>query len=284
MKYSSESILSGIVLFLIFVFISCNTDLKEKASDFDYEDGLYVEHIDTVENIYDNPYNWDNTIYTAGKEFIFDYYFIDAKGDTFKFSREGYDLKPLDQLTTKTIVALSIIPSATLETFGADYYQTETEYRYYLPDGSLSWPRSTSGVIENKKNVWMHPFRREKYFKIMQINPFPFIQAPFEVGHHWEWSLKIGGQWGDVKWIAWEGGINNKQHYEIVDFSIVETALGPLACYIVDAKGESELGNTALRSFFNTTYGFVKFEYTNIDDSRLVMWLKEVRAVSSDQN
>jgi hypothetical protein len=61
--------------------------------------------------------------------------------------------------------------------------QTMLKYEYqYTPDLGHSTFYSTSGVIENEMNTWMHP-HRDKYFMILELNPFPFIQQPFKVGN-----------------------------------------------------------------------------------------------------
>jgi len=49
---------------------------------------------------------------------------------------------------------------------------------------------SMSGTIENEGNVWIHP-PRDNYFKIIELNPFPYIKAPYNIGAKWAWKLKI---------------------------------------------------------------------------------------------
>jgi hypothetical protein len=45
--------------------------------------------------------------------------------------------------------------------------------------------------------------------------------------------------------------------------------LGELSCYKIDSFAESALGKTYLTAYFNETYGFVRLEYINIDESKL---------------
>jgi hypothetical protein len=126
-----------------------------------------------------------------------------------------------------------------------------------------------TGLVENEKNIWLHP-PRSFLFEILQLNPFPYIQKPYEKGNKWTWSLKIGDQWSNERWKVWKGGIENKYVYEIVDDNCaISTPLGDLNCYKINSYAESELGKTFLTAYFNEIYGFVRYEYINIDGSVL---------------
>lgn len=139
-----------------------------------------------------------------------------------------------------------------------------------LPAGGLT------GIVENENNVWSHP-PRTKLFKILQLNPYPFAKFPLEEGKTYYDDLKIGNYWADKRWIEpWEGNITTKMYYTVGGLETIQTLLGDLECRIINAKGESELGETALKIFFNETYGFVRLEYVNIDKSRMNIQLIEV--------
>lgn len=255
----------------------------EDTPELEYDEGFWVEVIDSIPNPRDNPYNHDNTIYVPGKEYIFDYQFFNKAGEERKITRQGYSLRPLDSLTTATIMKFSV-EADTDRFLGADdpeYRQTELKYRYYLINDSINPPVETSGVIENKKNVWMHPWRRARLFYYLQLNPYPFIQAPYEIGNSWGWSFVVGSQWGDQEWASWEGGIELKHQYEIVARETINTAFtGDLECFVVEGVGTSELGQTTLTSYFNETFGFIRFDYLNIDSSRFIINLIEVKEKS----
>ena len=150
-----------------------------------------------------------------------------------------------------------------------DYSQTNLKYSLY---DETSY--SMSGVIENEANVWMHP-PRDYYFKILELNPFPYIKAPFEIGNKWKWSLKIGDSWADERWKMWQGSIENKYEYEIVDKRKLETELGELSCYIIKSNAKSRIGKTELTAFFHEKYGFVKLNYINIDGTKTNLELIE---------
>ena len=122
----------------------------------------------------------------------------------------------------------------------------------------------------------MHP-PRDRFFRILEINPFPFIQAPYEIGNTWDWSLKIGSSWGDKRWKVWENSIENVYQYEIIDKKNVTTKIGELECYVIEAVAKSEIGATYLTSYFNMDKGFVKLEYTNIDATKTVLELASLK-------
>ncbi len=264
---------------LLAVLIGCTVP-PEDALQYKYDDGFWVEAIDTILDVNDNPFNHDNTIYVPGKEYIYDYQFFTKDGQERKISQQGYSLRPLDSLTTMTIMKFSVEADTDRFLGGKDpeYAQTELKYRYYLINDSINPPVESSGVIENEKNVWMHPWRRARLFYYLQLNPYPFIQAPYEIGNTFEWSFLVGGQWGDKEWASWEGNVELTHQYEIVAKEKVSTSFaGDLECVVVEGVGTSELGRTTLTSYFNETYGFVRFDYLNIDSSRFIINLIEVK-------
>jgi len=130
---------------------------------------------------------------------------------------------------------------------------------------------SYSGIVENERNLWMHP-NRDCLFQILELNPFPYIQYPIKKGKTWKWRLSIGSQWGDERWKTWTGGIVNKYKYKIADTDCeVVTPMGTLSCVKVEAVAKSRIGKTYLTAYYNETYGFVKMDNTNIDGSRLLV-------------
>ena len=64
--------------------------------------------------------------------------------------------------------------------------------------------------------------------------------------------------------------------YQLTDSTLLPTLLGRLPCHRVQATGTCKLGTTALESYFNAKYGFVRVNYRNIDHSRLELELVAV--------
>ena len=114
-------------------------------------------------------------------------------------------------------------------------------------------------------------------FRILEINPFPFIMAPYEIGNTWNWTLNnIASHWGDKKWKTWEGVIESTCRYEITNQIWLQTNMGELECFEIQSSATSTLGKTYLTSYFNMDVGFVKLEYTNIDSTKVVLELIQV--------
>lgn len=246
------------------------------------ESGIYLETLLAVDN---NPdrYTIDNSVYTIGRKFVFDYFIIRG-GDTLKisaprmsrpdsdFQREWEFVSHKDQHENKiSTISISVQPGISNEN------QTMLKYEYqYVVDYGYSTFSSTSGVIENEMNTWMHP-HRDKYFMILELNPFPFIQQPFEVGNKWRWSLGIGDYWRDARWKNWTGSITNNYEYEIIGKEKLDTKVGQMDCWVIQCTATSSIGSTGLIAYFNEDHGFVKLDYINIDKSRLTIEIKEIR-------
>ena len=249
------------------------------------EDGIFVEVFDSTV-VDETRYTQNNQTYRAGATFVYDYYYEDVEGRQFWFKHDpdpdrkmilAWDFVPAGDTSGQTIreIVLKVTPglSPFIERI-PDYNQTVIRYDFIATSGEMPLNEMT-GVIENERNVWIHP-PRSKFFRILEINPFPFIQAPYEVGNQWTWTLGIGDFWGDERWKTWEGSIENQYLYEITGQSEFETKLGKLTCFEVTATATSRIGTTHLTALFHSTYGFVKLDYTNIDGTRTVLELKEV--------
>jgi hypothetical protein len=60
----------------------------------------------------------------------------------------------------------------------------------------------STGVIDNVKNVWMHP-PRQFSFKILQMSPFPFYVFD-ESLTKWSWKLDMAKPYFDKHWLSFE--------------------------------------------------------------------------------
>ena len=241
------------------------------------DDNIWVEKFDSTV-VDENRYNWNNTIFKVGRTFVYDFVHITKTGDSlfvaFKEEQE-WDFVSKSEKVDNTVAGVKIGVSNGLSPFDQflpDYNQTVISYTY-----GKEKTFSVSGAIENEKNIWIHP-PRDRYFKILELNPFPYIEAPYEVGTRWKWNLAIGAQWGDSRWKTWEGNIENSYDYEIVGTETIKTAFGEISCYVIQSHADSSLGKTALTAHFNESYGFVKLDYTNIDGSKTILQLIDLLA------
>ncbi|WP_241244297.1 hypothetical protein [Flagellimonas marinaquae] len=275
-------LISYLALLTILFLFGCKS-LDSSGTDYRLvldDDGIWVEQFDRA-NVDDSRYNHNNTIYQEKTSFIysFKHFTKDNQRLSFKYvdSISDWKFEPYskDKEGLFEKVSITVLEGLGYNTrFNPDYNQTVLSYSY-LTHNDFAPFGSTSGVIENEKNVWMHP-PRDKYFKILEINPFPYIKAPYKIGNHWTWKLTIGDPWSDPRWLAWNGLVNNTYTYEIVKISTLKTSIGKLRCYIIKSEATSRLGKTELLSYFNRKYGFVRLDYVNIDGSRTVLELEDV--------
>ena len=276
-----------LTIFACLPAFSQNTEYSRSGKD-----GVWFE----VKNDTANPcrYTEDNIIYQAEREFTFGFHYYDPQGKE-RYMRyelvpmQGYDilangdtnyytaLLPDFSFSDKFDAKDSCINQYLLKVlcntshFEKDYDQTVEEFSFLFDGQRPKWPTEWSGIVENERNLWMHPLR-SCLFQILELNPFPYIQYPIEKGKSWKWKLTIGSHWGDERWKTWTGGIVNKYKYKITDTDCeVVTPMGTLPCVKVEAVAKSRIGKTYLTAYYNDTYGFVKMDNTNIDGSRIVI-------------
>ena len=255
------------------------------------KNGVWFE----VRNDTANPcrYTEDNKIYQADREFTFEFHYFDPQGKERymrhkKITKQRFCLTETGDTTECTYEVSDFSFSDTFDDpdscsnryvlevachhkiFSKDYDQTVEALCFLFAD-QRSRETSYSGIVENERNLWMHP-NRDCLFQILELNPFPYIQYPIKKGKTWKWRLSIGSQWGDERWKTWTGGIVNKYKYKITDTDCeVVTPMGTLSCVKVEAVAKSRIGKTYLTAYYNETYGFVKMDNTNIDGSRLLV-------------
>ena len=276
-------------LLLIFAFIICSCKNEYKKSVVEIEnkkteiptyklkadgESIKVESFDS-KVIDENKFNHNNKIFKVGTEFVYSYEHITNENEICYFkntnNKQGWNFVKQNSINSSTIKRIKILVADgnPMSKHNPDYNQTNLKYSF---DDEIMF--SMSGVIENEANLWMHP-PRSSYFKILELNPFPYIKAPYEIGNKWKWNLKIGDSWADKRWRKWEGSIENKCKYEIINKTKLETELGVLECYVIKSNAKSRIGHTELTAFFNEKFGFVKLNYTNIDGTKTNLELIE---------
>ena len=234
--------------------------------------GILVEKFDSL-NTDDNKYNYNNEVFKVGTKFTYNFEHHTPQ-DELRFFKVHKDRKSWDFVDESNSDA-SVVKNVIIGTLSGnpmakyvpDYNQTAVSYRFKEGD-----PFSMSGVIENEGNLWIHP-PRDHYFKILELNPFPYIKAPYEIGNQWKWNLAIGSQWGDERWKTWEGNIENNYQYKITDKKTLSTNFGNLECLVIESTAQSSLGETGLTAYFHPKYGFVQLDYANIDGSKTLLKL-----------
>jgi len=227
--------------FLIIVLLASNLAFGQQY------DGLYIEKKKIDKN---------NSIYTLGKEFVFNikitendtiFFLRENKTDSFKLTND------IDSLKISEIHLTVIKPRMFQRT---NKKQTEVYYSYEPNPTTIS----STGIVENAENIWVHP-PRSGFFKSLETCPFPYIKLKKPIGYKWTDSMSIGNHWADKKWGIWDGRLLLNYEYEISENEKIHTRLGELDCIVIYANATSNIGKSSLKSYFSYEYGFVKLEY-----------------------
>jgi hypothetical protein len=275
------------ILLLIGVTWGLASPLRGQKSTVSYElvpndDSIYVERF-ASSNTDENRFTANNFIYVANRQWTYDYYYENQTGQKFWFEpvttsvgASAWRWVSVDSASSSTVRRVRLTVTVGLGPFATmpGYDQTILQYNYLSATGVAPFNEQT-GVIENEKNVWMHP-PRSQFFRVLELNPFPYIQAPFQIGNKWRWRLTIGDPWQDARWKTWSGRILTNYQYEITGIQAIKTPAGSFSCYKIQATANSRLGQTHLTAYFSSQAGFVRLEYVNIDGSKTVLVLNSL--------
>lgn len=258
------------------IFMSC------QKIDYDLTP-LKYEQLETFDSGYDiitegaNPK--DNLIFSSCNTFTYEYtvekngvkllgqYKEEQKNNPFT----NWDFIKYDDKGTQTYIEKFILytPLETKETVSPN--QSLIKVLWVNSDNSLLMD-SNEGIIENHENIWMHPLRSYHMWPTFTA-PWPYIDYPLEIGKKYKWWKKLDGGWGSDKYVQWDKIIHFDYEYEVTGTDILTVNNKTIECYIIDASGLSEIGKTKVTFFFNPTIGFVRYDYTLMDDSSITMYL-----------
>lgn len=243
---------------------------------------MFSQQYDSVV-IEDKNIDSNNEIYKPGSVFVYDYEII-KKGKTHKLKKNGSRFNR-EKKIRETI--FEIVPTAS-DSIGVDKIhlivkpvadsertnenQTQISYLQEPIFASLS----STGAVENDKNVWIHPIRKG-FFNSLETAPFPFIKKPLEIGSKWTDQMLIGQNWGNEMWGKWEGQLLLTYNYKITEKKAIKTEIGEIDCFVIEGSAKSEIGTTKLTSYFSEKYGFVRLEYELLNEIEVNMWLIDFR-------
>ncbi|MBA3665814.1 MAG: hypothetical protein H0W61_16655 [Bacteroidetes bacterium] len=266
------------------------------------DDGIYCEK-PLPKDTATHKYTKDNLSYKLNRVFVFDYYYQDKYGLKKKFihtddisSMENpLNLARYDSKQGNVIdkVKMEISDDRSFFKHDPNDAQTVCCYTFIQKNGKSSDSLApvkkpgtvapcgdeSTGIIDNKKNVWIHPPRKNT-FKILQFNPFPFYVLD-ETVSNWAWNLETGGFYMDPRWIKYTQNIKIHFNYNRMPDETIDTPMGKLTCKVTEGTGTAEVPGenfkTQLKSFYHHDYGFVRLEYTNINSTKLIMQLIEAK-------
>lgn len=260
---------SSLLIFLLLIGSCAFAQTIKDSSDLQLIDGFLYGNVSEKNELE------RNNIYKRGSIYTYSFIFWDKNGNELFFNinnDHSWDFVAANKTSGDVVKDFKLeILNSNMNFSNPAYYQTGISY--IINKNKIE--HFKTGLIENEKNIWLHP-PREYLFQILQLNPYPYIKFPLEVGHNWNWRLSIGSAWGDKRWKEWTGIIENSYVYRIVEKKQIQTKIGMLDCFIVESEAISVLGKTKLTSYFNDIFGFVKLDYTNIDGSRLEINIQKV--------
>ena len=126
--------------------------------------------------------------------------------------------------------------------------------------------KNGQGIIENIENVWIHPIQSNQY-KFTEVAPFPEANLPLQKGKKWE-----GTTTGIIGWGEWDGQ-TVKSKYKISGQEIYLLGDLKIDCWVIKSVARCSSGKSKLTTLFNEEYGFVKMEYQNYENEKLVFEL-----------
>jgi len=267
----------------IFRFCLCYFTITFSVSVLAQQQNLYVEpKLANLKGV--NPYNYDNRVFVEGKTYLYDYFIVKGK-DTLRYAitsqpdgTRNWHYVPQSQNDSTVVKYLGI---STLGKLGPimmenpNYKQTEIFLYHYNADFK---PLETelTGVIENKVNIWLHPFRFHA-LEILQLSPFPYIKLPLKSGQTYAWNLDIGEKWPEFKAFNWTGKLMLRCKYVVQGKETLTLPIGALQTIKIEGVANTSSGRSSIVLYFNKPFGFVKLVYHNLDGSNITMTLKSVR-------
>lgn len=174
--------------------VSINNDTSLVINKLDYElfddEGIVVEKFDSSVKD-ENRYNQNNKIYIPKTKIRYSCKYIDSKGKELFFRDSDkddnglwdFDVSEKPDKSSITSMLITVLPG-TIFKHVPNYSQTGIQYEFIRNDGKIAFKKSKTGVVENEANICMHP-PRTKNFRVLELNPFPFIKRPYTIGNKW---------------------------------------------------------------------------------------------------
>lgn len=226
------------LLILVFVALGC---ASIRHGD------VYVETIPKHVLDNDNRFDLDNKIYTLNREILYKCSVI-------------RDDKVLD-LSLKYIRMIIQGTTKPFSDFDPDYSQTVIKFEY-LDDNLDPIISERTGLIENEKNIWLHP-PRSGDLGILQLSAFPYIKL--DKTRKWQWELDAAyANYQDV----------HLTHTYVKKKSITfNSQFGILSCIPIAATSESHIGTTTSEFLYHAEHGFVQLKFHTIEGTTITLEL-----------
>lgn len=218
----------------------------------------------------------DNSIYTSSAVFFYKYSLTDKSGLAGSIKVDGFtanDSIYISDSHEKILTYFTISGKDKLEKQESFRWDQSPMYvEYYNSDDEVLMSSQT-GLVDNCKNVWMHPIRQGKFMQ-NYTSPWPFIKYD---ENEWNWNFIFNGTgWQNTVIDTWQDSMTVNYSYRIAGMDKYQLGEEQIDCYVIDAEGTSRLGNNSSHFLFNPKYGFVTTSSTNLDGSKSHIYLYKV--------
>ncbi|KAA3644371.1 MAG: hypothetical protein DWP98_12340 [Bacteroidetes bacterium] len=255
------------------------------SSNFIYQcdDGICEEYAFS-DSTFISDFSEDNLIYKDSLLFEFKYYF-EKNGMKYFIKNESEGLASTNDTSYDVITKVAFMcnekEGENMRMVLPNYRQSGLEYEYFNEKYNSLNPKYSSGLIDNCKNIWLHPFRKPIYFSILNLNPYPFVKLPVTVGDKYAWNLDVGGApYTNELWLEWEGVTTRKFDYKVINKITKWYAFSQkIPVYYIKATANSAIGFSSAEFWYSETFGFVEMKYLNIDNSIFHFTLEKVENI-----
>lgn len=199
-----------------------------------------------------------------------------------------YEIITDSDISENKILKLEIFENTTYSIIGQtpisyDYCKTITECEKIvekLKNGKITVVHNEiTGLKRESDLVWIHPPRFDN-FRVLELNAFPYYK---KYSLSWEKSITFRNDWGNEKWITWEGLRRSTSTYTALEIPVVYL-LGneKIDCVEINASTTiPDLGKTSSVFYYNEKYGFVRMVFVTINNKKIEFRLIKV---SNDTN
>ncbi|UKB84880.1 hypothetical protein LF887_04400 [Chryseobacterium sp. MEBOG06] len=131
-----------------------------------------------------------------------------------------------------------------------------------------------TGFTRKSNSLWLHPPRSD-YFKILELNAFPYY---IKDKNEWDYSVSFGKDWGNRLGLNYEGYLlTASTKYKAVREISYTFKDEKISCIEIQAKTTiPQIGDTKTIFYYNEKYGFVKMLFTTLNKKQIQFNLIEI--------
>lgn len=241
---------------------------EKDAQEFDISRYILLEEnssggYDTIDKVERIPRT--NLIFNKKTKYLYFSFYLDKNGDTLS-SGEVLVVPTEERWTNEPEMQESIIVKySTLFSNKQEFEKRNANIKLERWNDEIE-----TGVIENERKLWMHPFR-ENEFVYTEICPFPMVQLPLKIDNTWKTTLNIGNGWG-----IWSNK-QIKKSYKCIGQEAFFLKNEKVECWKIQAESDFDLGVSKLDYLYNENIGFVKMDYHIYNGDKIHFQLREVQ-------